>query len=96
MYPTIIVILVHKSSTEDDCGISVLMANGEVVVMDVEARPVTFGHLSFAAPQSTTAGSTSTEGLNMPTDYHSVQGEISRVVIGEDNSMSSKGEHHQG
>lgn len=53
MYPTIIVVLVHyKNSKEETYGISALVANVDVSVRDVEAHPVTVGHLYFAVPLS--------------------------------------------
>lgn len=79
MYPTIVVIIVHcKSPTEETCNISALMASSEIVFRDVEARPSTVGHLSFAVPPSTT-GSVGGEGLSGPTNDGVCQGR--RVVL---------------
>lgn len=79
MFPSIIVILVdYKSSMEEKYGISALMASGEIVVRDVEARPATVGHLSFAVAQSVT-GSTGIEDFGLADD---VEREKSRIVTG--------------
>lgn len=95
MYATIIVIIVNdKSSMEETYGISALIASGENPVRDIEERPATVGHLSFAVPPSTT-GSADTERLGGPTDgddVDSFRGEKTRVMTGKDDGVGSKAE----
>lgn len=87
MYPTIVAIFVYyESSKEETYGISALMASGEIVVEDVEARPATVGHLSFVAPQTTT-GSVDINDLDEQTDV--IEREMSRTVTGEDDDKDS-------
>lgn len=86
MYPTIVVILVnYTSSTAETYGISALVASGEIVARDVEARPATGGHLSFVVPQSTIIF-TDAEDLGLK---DVAEGEKSRTNSGDSNSFDA-------
>lgn len=51
------ILINYENSKAETYGISALIKSGEIVVIDIEARPATIGHLSFATPQSTTVSS---------------------------------------
>ncbi|RDB30455.1 hypothetical protein Hypma_007109 [Hypsizygus marmoreus] len=67
MYPTIVVVLVnHQRSFADTCGFSNLDLNdAQTHEPNILARPVTFGHLSFARPPAKASGDDSPEIQNL-------------------------------